>query len=462
MSMPIVNREATVEEIRGRLRESPLAALREMLPDRAILAACRKCEHTFRWRLYDPVVTVLHYLAQAIQREHSFAATWQDLWTPLAADLPDVAHAAPNPSALTHARARLPKAVLQTLAAQAVRDTEDLGGRWHGFRLVALDGTTVSMPRGAALFAHYGAHRARTTTVRYPLARFCSLLAVGTSTIVDYRFGPFTTSEEVMARPLLGTLGPKDLLLADRYFAGSPTLARLIARGAPFLMRKNARLIVERLPVVKRLGHDDFILDIPVSKPARKADPTLPETVRVRVFRASWKAPTGETITEWFVTSLLDPTRFRKKALAKLYHERWRIETSYLEFKQAFHADVLRSKTVDNIEKEFAAHVLAYQLVRRLMAAAAKKHEVKPTEISFLNAARTVARFSQHMAAAPTWTLPTYYDRLLDAIAAGVIDVRPGRIEPRALSRDRQHYPFLHGPRTSRTAWRNQRLGRTG
>jgi hypothetical protein len=63
---------------------------------------------------------------------------------------------------------------------------------------------------------------------------------------------------------------------------------------------------------------------------------------------------------------------------------------------------VLRSKTVDNIEKEFEAHVLAYQLVRRLMAAAAEKHDAKPTQISFLNAARAVVRFSHHMAAAPT------------------------------------------------------------
>ena len=127
------------------------------------------------------------------------------------------------------------------------------------------------------------------------------------------------------------------------------------------------------------------------------------------------------------------------------------------EFKQTFHADVLRSKTVDNIEKEFAAHVLAYQLVRRLMAAAAEKHDARPTEISLLNAARAVVRFSHPMAAAPTWALPIYYERLLDAIAAGRIDVRPGRLEPRALTREWKHYPHL---RMTRAAWRNQRLRR--
>jgi hypothetical protein len=63
------------------------------------------------------------------------------------------------------------------------------------------------------------------------------------------------------------------------------------------------------------------------------------------------------------------------------------------------------------------------------------------------------------MAAAPTSALPIYYERLLDAIAACRIDVRPGRLEPRALTREWKHYPHL---RSSRSDWRKNRLGRAG
>ena len=104
-----------------------------------------------------------------------------------------------------------------------------------------------------------------------------------------------------------------------------------------------------------------------------------------------------------------------------------------------------------------AAHVLAYQLVRRLIAAAANKHGKKPTELSFVNAARWVLSFSHRMTAAPTWALPIYFERLLDSIAASEIDVRPGRVEPRAVTRERKHYPHLRMPRQ---AWRERRLGR--
>ena len=456
MCMGIVPDGVRVEQIRRALREAPLVALREKLTDEQILEACRACGHQFRRRRYGPVVTVFHFLAQAVQRESSFAATWQQLWTPLAADFPEMALDCFYPSALTHARRRLPQPVLQTLAAQACGQTRQMPFQsWRGWRLLALDASTVSMPREEQLFAHFGAHHARSTMVRYPLATFAVLLCVGTSLVLDYRLGPFDPGEDRTSRALLSHPGPKDLLLADRSFAGSPTLARIKARGADFLMRKNARLIVSRLPVIRRLGSNDFITRIPMSKPARQKDPALPESVVVRLFRARWKTPAGEHVSQWFVTSLEDAKAYPRAPLARLYHRRWQMETSYLEFKQTFHADVLRSKTVENIYKEFSAHVLAYQLVRLLMQAAATKHHKQPTEISFLQAARWVLCFSQRMAAAPAWGLPIMYERLLDAIASCEIDVRPGRLEPRAITREQKHYGRLKIPRAQ---WRQQRL----
>lgn len=449
----------TSQEIRDMLRQAPLSAIRQELTDRDILNACKACGYVFRERRYGPVLTVFHFLAQAIGREDSFASTFQELWTPLLSAFPDLAAHHFDPSGLTHARSRLPGEVMWKLAQEACARTSELSlPGWKGFRLLALDCSTVSMPRQRELFEHFGHHYARTTTVRYPLATFGVLLHVGSLLIMDYRFGPFDPGEEKTCRPLLKQLLAGDLLLADRHFAGSPSLARIKDAGADFLMRKNARLIPERLPVIKRMGRHDFITVLPMNKPARKEDPELPESVRVRLFKARCKTPSGERLSEWFITSLEDHRQYKRSALARLYHQRWRIETSYLEFKDWFGADVLRSKTVDTVEKEFAAHVLAYQLVRLLVVAAAKKHGKKPTELSLLNAARWTVHFSHRMAASPAWRLPTLYERLLDAIAANEIDVRPGRLEPRALMREWKHYPHL---RTSRTRWRQQRLRRT-
>jgi hypothetical protein len=457
--MPIDNRDVGLEQIRTRLREAPLGAIRQMMPDSDILDACREHGYEWRERVYGPVATVFHFLTQAIQREESFAATWQELWTPLAAEFPGVAEKGTAHSALTHARARFPKEVMATLARRACRDTPDGGARWKGLRLRAIDGTTESMPREDVLFEHFGRHNTKHGPTRFPLARFVSLLDVETCTIMGYRFGPHAISEVEMAMDLIELLGSGDLALLDRGFTGSPSMARIRARGAEFLGRKNARLDPYKAKVIEHLGHDDFIAELPMSKSARGKDPSLPDTVTVRLFKATWQSPTGERVTEWFVTSLMDSKRFTKRKLAMLYHERWRIETSYAEFKQTFHTNMLRSKTKDNIYKELAAHVLAYQLVRRLIATAAAKHGKRPVALSFLGAARWTASFSRVMSSARPQDLPLLYERLLNAIAANDVDVRPGRIEPRAIARERKHYPSLRQPRAT---WREARLRKAG
>lgn len=458
MSVTIVQPQPSAEEIRDAIRQAPLVAIRELLPDRRILEACQRAHYRFRERRFGPVVTVLHFLAQGIAREESFASTWQELFTPLIAEFPDLPLDDKDDSGLTHARGRLPRQVMVELAQESCRQ----GGRlpvskvW-GLRPVALDCSTVSMPDEKSLHEHFGTNRSKGGRSRYPLATFACLLSVGTSLICDWRLGPLDPGEVKTVAPLLSNLGAENLLLADRRFAGAPFLAKVKQRECQFLMRKHQALKVEKLPVLQRLGRDDFITELTVRAQTRKNDPSLPEKVRVRIFKATWKTETGEKLSDWFVTSLEDARKYKKAKLARLYHRRWQIETSFLEFKQVFHADVLRSKVVDNIYKEFSAHILAYQLTRQLMVQAAVKHGKQPTRLSFVNAARWIMHFSHLMAAAPTGSLPDLFQRLLDAIASCPIDVRPGRLEPRMLSREVKHYPMR---RIDRAEWRAQRLGK--
>ena len=446
----IGKRRAYVDRISQILRESPLCAVRQMLTDSEILKACGEAGYRYRDRIYGPVVTVFHFLLQAIQREQSFAASWQELWANAALEV-GLGKVVFNSSALSQARSRMPLSAVETLGGRALIVKGQSSSVWRDFRLLALDCTTVSMPAEKELFDYFGVHKARKTTVRYPLGTFCSLLAVKSSLMVDYRFGPFDPGEMRTSIPLLNNLDKGDLLLADRYFAGSPTLARVYAKGADFLMRKNGRLLVEKHKIIKKLGPKDFVVEIPMSKVAAQNDPSLPGSVIVRIFKVSWMSPSGKRVREWFVTSLKDRDRFPSKTLARLYHERWRSETSYLEFKVFFHADVLRSKTVANIKKEFAMHVLAYQLLRKLVLEAAKKYKKRPVQISILHAARWVISFSARMNKAPGWKLPFIYQALLEAIASTEVDIRPGRSEPRAITREGKHYPRL---KITRSEWR--------
>ncbi len=76
-----------------------------------------------------------------------------------------------------------------------------------------------------------------------------------------------------------------------------------------------------------------------------------------------------------------------------MYHERWEIETAYLELKSSILAGrVLRARTPDGIDQEIHALLIVYQLLRTAMADATDSQPgLDPDRASFttaLNAAR--------------------------------------------------------------------------
>ena len=93
--------------------------------------------------------------------------------------------------------------------------------------------------------------------------------------------------------------------------------------------------------------------------------------------------------------------------------------------------DVLKCKTVDGVLKELIVFALIYNLVRLVMAKAARRQQVDIDRISFIDAARWLA------AARDEESLP-----------ALVINLRrPYRYEPRVRKRHPKQYPLMQTPR---------------
>lgn len=67
--------------------------------------------------------------------------------------------------------------------------------------------------------------------------------------------------------------------------------------------------------------------------------------------------------------------------LADLYLARWNAELDFRSLKQTLQMDILRCQTPDLVRKEIWTHILAYNLIRTIIAQAASKHDVKPRSI---------------------------------------------------------------------------------
>jgi hypothetical protein len=151
------------------------------------------------------------------------------------------------------------------------------------------------------------------------------------------------------------------------------------------------------------------------------------------------------------VTTLLDPQQTTKEDLATLYRARWNNELDIRAIKSTMQMHDLRCKTPALVRKEIWTHVLAYNLIRTLMAQAAAIHDLVPRSISFKGAMQTLAAFqpviefqSAQDAAHRLWL----YQILLRAIATHRVADRPDRFEPRLIKRRRNHFECLTKPRS--------------
>jgi hypothetical protein len=110
----------------------------------------------------------------------------------------------------------------------------------------------------------------------------------------------------------------------------------------------------------------------------------------------------------------------------------------------------LRCKTPELVRKEVWTHILAYNLIRTVMAQAAAWHEVEPRSISFTGAMQTLEAFQpllEHGPAGDAARRLALYHELLDAVATHRVADRPDRYEPRVKKRRRNHYGWLTKPR---------------
>src|SRR5437764_81665 len=116
----------------------------------------------------------------------------------------------------------------------------------------------------------------------------------------------------------------------------------------------------------------------------------MPATLEVRELRVTVDQP-GFRVNELvLVTTMLDAKGDTKEELAGLFIERWDIELDFRTIKCPLQMDVLRCKTPEMVRKEIGMHLLAYNLIRGVMAKAAEDHGKGPRQLSFKGTLQTM------------------------------------------------------------------------
>jgi hypothetical protein len=425
----------------GRFAPGHLGELTQQVPFELVDAVLAQTGRT-QSRIRDLPARVVVYLllAGCLFAELGYPGVWQRL----TAGLDGLKVATPTASALTQARRRLGAAPLRALfdllrGPAPVAATP--GVRVGGLLVCAIDGTTLSVADTPANLGVFPTQSGNHGGSGYPLLRLVALVACGTRSLLEVVYGPTSSGETTMCERLLGGLHAGMLVLCDRNLTTNTLTRRIAATDAHLLGRCKAD---RKLPLLRRLP-DGSYLSVMGGVIVRVICAEI--TVATRAGRATGIYRLATTLTE--------PHAWPAAALVALYHQRWEIETAYLELKSSILGGrVLRARTPQGVDQEIYALLVCYQVLRLAMAdATSTQPGIDPDRASFTIALQTARDQLIQAAGVIASTTVDLVGKIGRAVLANLLADRRLRVAPRIVKRAISKYN-ARGPTINRTSYK--------
>jgi DDE family transposase len=429
----------TLQEVRDRFARDQGLPFAASLSQDSIHDALNQHGVLFRDRVFSPVTTIWGFLSQVLSDDHSCRDAVARILAHRVAS--GRKPCSPNPASYCNARSRLPTAVPRNLAkntAQHLQEGLPQEWKWNGRNVFIADGTHVSMPDTPENQKAYPQPVVQQEGIGFPLARLTVLLSLATGACHDLAIAPYAgkgTGETTLLRRMYGSLQPGDVVLADALFDNYFVACELRERGIELVVRIQAERVGSQ--TVESRPDGDIILWQRPNKPRGMTGEhyrRYPESLRMR--QVAVDAHDKDNRVEQFkvATTILDAS-IDGGQIGSVYERRWDGEVDIRSIKSTMKMDILRCKTPEMVEKEIWVYLLAYNLLRTVMAVAASASEVEPRKISFKGAKQTLTAFAPKLEAARPEQRAGLVEAMLKAVAYHRVGNRPGRWEPRARKR---------------------------
>jgi hypothetical protein len=432
------------QRIRSHGAQSDSYAFFNLLTSDALLSQVEAHLPEHRERLFPPTETLSMFLAQAMSADRSCQYVVNQ------AAIHRVTGGLSAPSTHTggycRARLRLPLNMVSNLSLHLGRliDTQvPQAWRWQGRRVRIIDGTTVTLPDTQANQEAFPQQRGQQPGLGFPICRVVGITCLSSGALLNAAIGRFNGKggdEQTLLRSIQDTFQPGDVAMGDAFFATYFFMVAMQACGVDVLMEQNgARRRNTDFRLGRKLGQRDHLRVI--SKP--KICPywmddaqyqAAPDTITVRELQAGGKI---------LVTTMTCPKTHPKEQLKTLYQSRWNVELDIRHIKDTMGMNILSCKTPEMARKEIWVYLLAYNLIRLMMAQSALMADIKPRRISFKHCLQLWLAWMQHASTLSDEQRQTLF--LL--MAQQQVGNRPGRIEPRAVKRRPKAFPLLTRPR---------------
>ena len=412
-------------------------------------------------RAFTPLITLWYLVFQRLSPNHTLSAVQEDALaggadrlSPRGKKALSLQLRSEATASFSNARQRLPlevcRRVLRHSAAHTHRCLEM--PRKFGFKLALLDGSTCRLRPLGDIPKQFPPHR--TGNAKNPpywcLARVVGVVCWATGVVLDSAMGSVKTSEQALSAQVLGAQSWKGWLVAgDRNF-GVYFVARALvaAQGQALLRLTEARAgkLARSAGLKLKPGLDATLHWAPTAHD--KCPAGVERTAVAGRLLAVRLCPRGfRAFTLYLFTTLVDAQKCPAAALAQVYGLRWQIELCFRYIKAQMDLGFLECRSADMARKEWLAGLIAYNLIRWTMGAAAARARVPVTWLSFSRARELLLgwclRHASERRAVQSWK------RLLDRVAKARLPrrrkTRPP--EPRATRPFQKDVAKLHGTR---------------
>lgn len=316
--------------------------------------------------------------------------------------------------------------------------------KWHGFRLLAIDGSTLLLPNTQAMRDHFGVQLDSRSKPR-GMAYVSQLYDCLNRLTLHAQVHPYRIDERVLALAHGTYFQQNDLILMDRGYPAFWYLAWVLSTPAQFCVRvsPNTWKKVEQFSLS---GLPQQIVTLSPTHESKKKclEYGLPiSPILVRLIRV----PLDGVEDQILMTSLVDIDEYPLEWLQEVYRLRWSVEENYKHMKSRIEMENFSGKSVESIYQDFHAKVFAMNLTAVLIHPVQDKENEDPYRKQHtyqVNATFAVSCLKNGIVKLLSQKQPhRILDQLFTLITKTVEPVRPNRSYPRKKRfRDRQiFYP---------------------
>ena len=441
----------SLDAVRARFARNEGLPFVDILTEASIRDVLNEHGVQFRQRVFSPVTTIWGFLSQVLSDDHSCRDAVSRIIAHRATN--GTTLCSPNTASYCNARSRISTNVFRTLATRTAEELQASAAeqwKWNGRSVYIVDGSSVSMPDTPRNQRKYPQPPQQATGLGFPLARITVLLSLATGACRDLAIAPYKgkgTGEKSLLRRMYDTLKPGDVVLGDALFDDYFIACDLCQRGIDIV----ARAQYERVgswAAESRTDGDILVWQRPHKPRGMTGEQyrSYPKRLLMRQVTVDARDKNNRVKQFKVVTTIL-ALSIAGKQIGDLFERRWHGEVDIRSIKSTMQMDILRCKTPDMVHKEIWTHLLAYNLLRTVMAVAAKENDIEPRQVSFKGAKQALTAFGPKIEAARPEDRGPLIDAMLSTIAYHRVGDRPGRWEPRARKRRPKQAARLTQPR---------------